>query len=135
MWKPLRNKYFNYVLFRNGPICIFPYVKLVGKIPFKRKNGSLCAINCLNLFKNALNSLLNKHWHGLKTSRILNCSAWWKYVSKIWFFTIFCNDIVKSLQMTTFALKLKFCIHISIKLNNLGFLKSLAHVNVCSRVS
>ena len=27
------------------------------------------------------------------------------------------------------CIKIKFCIHISIKLNNLGFLKSAAHVN------
>ena len=59
VWKPLKNKYFIFVLFRNWPISTFPYVKLKEKW---RKNGRLCAENCLNLFKNDLNSLLNKHW-------------------------------------------------------------------------
>ena len=31
--------------------------------------------------------------------------------------------------MTTFALKFKFWLHICLELNNLGFLKSGAHVN------
>ena len=34
--------------------------------------------------------------------------------------------------MTTFALKFKFWIHICIKLNSLGFIKSVVHVNVSS---
>ena len=48
VWKPLRNKYFNFVLFRNWLISIFPYVKSGAKW---RNNRSSCAINCLNLFK------------------------------------------------------------------------------------
>ena len=43
-------------------------------------------------------------------------------VQNLIFLQLFCNDIVKSLQMTTFALKLKFCIHISIELKNFDFL-------------
>ena len=58
VWKPLRNKYFNFVLFRNWLISIFPYVKLQVKW---RKNGTLYAVNCLNLFRIALNSL----WRGI----------------------------------------------------------------------
>ena len=50
----LRNKYFNLGLFRNWLISVFPYVKLGAKW---RKNGTLSAVNCLNLFRNALNSL------------------------------------------------------------------------------
>ncbi len=34
--------------------------------------------------------------------------------------------------MTTFALEFKFWMHICIKLNNLGFLKFVAHVNANS---
>ena len=86
VWKPLRNKYFNHVLFRNWPISIFPYVKSGAKW---RNNRSSCAINCLNLFRIALNSLWNKHWHGPNTLRIQSCSFQLKYASKIWFFTIF----------------------------------------------
>ena len=82
VWKPLKNKYFIFVLFRNWPISTFPYVKLEAKW---RKNGSLCSVNCLILIKTALNSLLNKHWHEPKPLRIQSCSFQWKYVSKIGF--------------------------------------------------
>ena len=81
VWKPLKNKYFILVLFRNWPISTFPYVKLKEKW---RKNGRLCAENCLNLFKNDLNSLLNKHWQGPRTLRILNCSAQYRCAYKTW---------------------------------------------------
>ena len=127
-----KSKFFNEPFFRNRPISIFPYVKLEEKW---RKNGSLRAVNCLNLFRNALNSLLNKHWHRPKTLRIQSCSFQCKYVSKIWFSYNFLLLNSKMTIMTTFALKLMFCMHICIELNNFGFLKPLAHVNVCSRVS
>ena len=81
VWKPLKNKYFIFVLFRNWPISTFPYVKLKEKW---RKNGRLCAENCLNLFKNDLNSLLNKHWQGPRTLRIPNCSAQYRCAYKTW---------------------------------------------------
>ena len=54
--KNQKSKFFNEQFFCNWPICIFPYVKLEAKW---RKNGSLCAVNCLILIKTALNSLLN----------------------------------------------------------------------------
>ena len=77
-----KSKFFNKPFFRNPPISIFPYVKLEVKW---RKKGSLCAVNCLNLFRKGLNSLLNKHWHEPKPLRIQSCSFQWKYVSKIGF--------------------------------------------------
>ena len=67
-----KSKFFNEPFFRNRPISIFPYVKLEEKW---RKNGSLRAVNCLNLFRNALNSLLNKHWHRPKALRTQSCSV------------------------------------------------------------
>ena len=73
--KNQKSKFFNEPFFRNPPISIFPYTKLEAKW---RKNGSLCAVNCLNLFKNALNSLLNKHWYKVKTFRIQSCSVQWR---------------------------------------------------------
>ena len=80
--KNQKSKFFNEPLFCNRPISIFPYVKLEAKW---RKNGSLCAVNCLILIKTGLNSLLNKHWHEPKPLRIQSCSFQWKYVSKIGF--------------------------------------------------
>ena len=75
--KNQKSKFFNEPFFCNWMISIFPYIKLVAKW---RKNGSLCAVNCLNLFKNALYSLLNKHWYKAKTFRIQSCSVQWRYM-------------------------------------------------------
>ena len=75
--KNQKSKFFNEQFFCNWIICIFPYIKLEAKW---RKNGSLCAVNCLILIKTALNSLLNKHWYKTKTFRIQSCSVQWRYM-------------------------------------------------------
>ena len=93
--KNQKSKFFNEPFFRNPPISIFPYTKLEAKW---RKNGSLCAVNCLNLFKIALNSLWTRSGmcQRLWESHVVHFNA--IMCSKYDFSTIFCYLIVKLLK-------------------------------------